>query len=800
MSEMILLIDQRVRILSKNIVIILFLLPIHSYGQANSAQTMAVLDSLQTISRNFTKDHPIEKVYIHFDKPFYILGEDCWYKAYVVNDADFSPTNISNVLYVDWIDPNDKIISHQRLRIDNGEAVGDFAMDTTFSEGIFKVRAYTNWMRNFDRQLFFYKEISVFNPRSSSSEGLLDTIQQRIDLQLFPEGGTLITGVQTNIAFRAIDVRGIGISVKGAIVDENDNQVITFQSSHKGMGAFPFTAQPQKAYRAVLQNGESYPMPAAKERGLVLTASNRDERNIRVKIQASKDHLNMPVFLIGHSRGSVSYAAYAIVKSESTYISIPKHNLPAGVINLTLFDHAAVPRCERMLFIRKERKAVINMTSNKRRFLPRDSISLRIEVRDNEGKPMPASMSISVTDADFFNADQYEQNIYTTLLLQSNIRGRVENPGWYFEPSNSDRFYFLDLVMLTHGWSRYYWDDIMSKSSDTPMFFPEAGITLKGQIIDKNKPVPNTPFALSGPQSENNFFNIYESDSLGRFVIPGLDFYDSIMFEWRIMSGKKGKAGHAKVQLDTAIDIPPIITFGSQNRLQISKDKLLEDVVGRFLKTGVWNLDNTRVLEEVVVTGRRDEIKVVGADAIAVKPSSEDLKGLTSQFINRYALGLSGARLVSRPDGTDFWTTQNGWPISISINGFVQENTGLGANPFGVLNSIPIEAVEQIIISRGTIAILTKETATGGGDVTIRRLIKGFDSFREFYHPKYGPSDFQATVPDNRITLYWNPRVRTDDDGIATITFYNTDVTDKLSIVVEGIAGGILVSSIDILD
>ena len=770
---------------------------------------LTILDSLTLKAEHYSENHPTEKVYLHFDKPFYASGEDSWYKAYVVNGSDLNPINISSVLYVDWIDPSGKVINHKQLKIENGGAVGDFAIDTTLRAGTYTVRAYTNWMRNDDPELFYSKKIQVFDPRAA--QGTLSTNASRpspVDLQFFPEGGTLVAGVKTQIAFKAIQANGKGIDVHGKIVDEQNKLVTTFRSSHSGMGSFPFIGDTHKSFRAVLESGEVYPLPVPSESGLTLAASNMNSSKILMQIQSTNN--DSMVYLIGQSQGHICYAESIKMNGTLKDISILKDDLPEGILQLTLFNSKGIPQCERMLFIKKDNRIVVSINSDKKQYAPRDSIILSFKIDDLLGDSLDViPFSMTVTDADYISDDKNSENIYTRLLLQSDLKGNVANPGWYFETQTLEKTYALDLVMLTHGWSRYNWENILNPSPDSILFEPETGITLEGQILASNKPVPNAPFVVTIPHSENDFVNVYESDSLAKFKITGLDFYDSTLISWRVMNRKKGAIQNAKILLNASQSIPTVSQFDGQYPTTFeSKNDPNEKILAKYRKTGIWNFDNSRMLDEFVVEAKRIEIVTTGYNQVALKPGPADLKVTTSQFVNRYASGLPFVSLQPMPDGTDKWLSARVKTIIISINGNAEVAEGFNGNPYLTLNSIPIDQIEYVTVASHPpppatweyfITVKTKTSNSQEGLGTIKQLTRGYDLAREFYHPKYEASEISSIAYDNRTTLYWNPNLQIDKDGIATVKFYNSDSTQKFLIRAEGIANGTPVSTIEII-
>ena len=121
-----------------------------------------------------------------------------------------------------------------------------------------------------------------------------------------------------------------------------------------------------------------------------------------------------------------------------------------------------------------------------------------------------------------------------------------------------------------------------------------------------------------------------------------------------------------------------------------------------------------------------------------------------------------------------------------------------------MLNSVPIEDIGNVIIGGKLhtgyiIAIMTKKSGSQETTGTIRQMVKGFDTAREFYHPKYDASDSPTSLADNRVTLYWNANLQTDKNGKATMKLFNSDSAQKFLITVEGTANGKTISTSQIV-
>ena len=193
------------------------------------SQTPSAYDSLKVI----------EKVYLHVDRDSYYAGDNIWFKAYLIDASDCLLTDHSSNLHVELISPFSKTISNRIIRLEGGLGNGDFRLSDDIKSGRYKIRAYTNYMRNYGDQLFFNKEILVIN--SSDSSRISDKVkyvENKIQVGLFPEGGSLVDNVSSMVAFKAVNYLGKGCDVSGKIFSSAGELVTTFKSKHLGMGTF----------------------------------------------------------------------------------------------------------------------------------------------------------------------------------------------------------------------------------------------------------------------------------------------------------------------------------------------------------------------------------------------------------------------------------------------------------------------------------------------------------------------------------------------------------------------------------
>src|SRR5204863_236018 len=125
-------------------------------------------------------------------------------------------------------------------------------------------------------------------------------VLNKIDLQFMPEGGTMVNGITSYVAFKTLNENGKAADVKGYITDNKGNTITTFESYHFGMGKFLFTPQMGQSYKATITAPanikQQFDMPDASNNGVVMQISKANKKitvlllsatDMEVKLQAS---------------------------------------------------------------------------------------------------------------------------------------------------------------------------------------------------------------------------------------------------------------------------------------------------------------------------------------------------------------------------------------------------------------------------------------------------------------------------------------------------------------------------------
>ena len=473
----------------------------------------------------YNAELPQEKAYLHLDKPYYTVGETIWFKAYLTEAASLMPDTVSIPLYVELIDnQRGKLVDKKILKLDAGSAYADFTLSDTLQAGYYRLRAYTNWMLNFDENLLFTKDFKVFKSGKEDVPTKLNA--QQIDFRFFPEGGNLVEGIESRVAYKAVDALGNGLDVTGMILTEKGDTVINFESEHLGMGVLTFKPEVGEKYVAKIKYRNIFEkeiaLPQAQKEGFVMgVESVFDRENVRLYVGNNIPNLEGQITVIGQSRGIVCYAAKTVSTKKTLLIKIPKTKFPQGVTQFTVFDEKGLPRCERLVFFNKDKPLNISVLPNKKTYSPREKVTINIDAKDNDGKPITGDFSVAVTDANQVLDTPNGENIATYLQLSADVKGKIEQPAYYFSEENKEANRHLDILMMTQGWRRFKWNDVMNAELPKPTFGFERSLQLTGEISRQNgkpfeKPVSLT-FILSLKDS-TRLFGMGEASKVNVFV------------------------------------------------------------------------------------------------------------------------------------------------------------------------------------------------------------------------------------------------------------------------------------------
>jgi len=751
------------------------------------AQDIVGLEKLEGNLEEYRFEMPQEKVYLHFDKPYYYSGDDIWFQVYLVAGPAHQPSPISKVVYIELIHKSGNLLKRIKLPITDGVAKGDFNIPQYFESGTYTIRAYTNWMRNFEEDYFFKKNLVII--RTYDGEAPIVEDNSALDIGFYPEGGDLVAGLQSKVAFKLFGSPATTQNIIVSIYNSQDQEVGTATTNSDGIGTIDLTPDDESYYARVNNTSKRFSLPIAKQQGYNLTVDNlSDPDNILIKAGASfKDKKRRRGFVVAQSRGVILYSSDISFVGKTTSTKIPRSELWTGVVQLTLFDQSWRPQAERLVFHDANEELNVKISTNKQEYKTRDSTVVSIKITDQTGKPVQGSFSMSVLDSAQVNASLSREHILSNLLLTSEINGYIHNPARFFEgKQNQKQRAALDLLMMANGWRRFIWKDIQEKDYEH-LFEAEQGITVKGELFtSKNgKLISKGKVSHIGSFGEQPSLAQADTEEAGDFTLKPLHFYED---EENFLEGrsKKGRKGFTVIDStwQTYPSIAPLALLYNEldtlyiiDQIQKSKERL-------FLKGLYYGDENVRDLGEFVVDGSQWS-----------KTSKEqETYDLDDQLVRSQYVGILQMIKNELP-----LLAVYGWAHDIVITyederiyGYTIDRQRYSDTTFSRLKSFPAWMVKSVsgpgivVYTRSDEELMNFFRAVGDKRVSV--LPGGYYQAREYFSPRYFPAKPEHDVPDKRVLIHWQPLIKTDKNGEAKVTFFNADLETTVNIYLEGLS------------
>lgn len=885
-----------------NFFIALILLSATAHLSASAQQDSVVLDNIISKTKKLSDEHPVEKVYVHFDKPYYSVADTIWFKAYVTMEQNI-PSQLSKIVYVDVVNAKDSLVQTIKLPTVNAVATGNIPLTPgTYKQGNYYIRAYTVWMLNSSDKFFFSKTIpigeaidkqlithfSYKNTQSDKSQSIEAMVQFKNpdkvaqanktvnwkvisnydvvskgkgttdqngilkikieprknelitngelitelnltdkdivtnsfslrpvatthDIQFFPEGGEMVSGLAMRVSFKAVTAKGLGIDLKGTVTDNQGNTLSNFSSSHLGMGSFYLNVETDKSYKANITfkdgTSKSFDLPKALPSGIISQITNTDPAAFNLKILANDTYFQQnkgkTFFIVATQGGIIYYAAKTRLATQVNSAKIPKDKFPAGIVQVTLFSESGEPINERLAFNYPINES-LSLKSDLPSYKPRQKVKLTVTPK-NANQPLEGNYSISVTDETKVPVDEdTETTILSSLLLTSDLQGYIEKSNYYFTKTDEKKLADLDLLMLTQGYRRFAYKDILANKFPPVTYLPEQDMRITGTLRDRTgMPVRKGALRLTVPGT--NISSEAITSPSGLFAFPNLSIPDSS--EVLINAKYSTNGSNLMIMLDGS----PLPEVG-KNPYPAEEVSNIDSTLSAYLSNSKRQYNYLRTLKEVKIEGAKikkpshaDHSALAGLSSI----TGTVIDGERLKDCNSVALCLQTMAMGLTFFENNFYVTrdyQQGSrvPVAIFINGMALDYMAL-------LNVLPseVESVEvftkdelgtvnRMYNTNGVLVVNTKKIKKSTMSIAdLKKMLpqqnmlkfnpKGFSKQREFYMPKYINPANTYNFNDLRTTIYWNPKVITSGTAPLSLEYFNADGKGTYRAVIEGV-------------
>lgn len=743
------------------------------------------------------QNQPIEKVYLHLDRESYVAGETIWFKAYL--SSDYLPDTISTNLYVELVNPELSVISKSTSPVLIAVSNGQLELPDSLRTGTYTIRAFTPYMFKQSPDFIFKKSIVIYG-RKQAENTAAET--NGIRLEFFPEGGNLLLGKNNTVAFKATGQNGLPVKVNGSIKNSKGEEVTTFTEYHDGMGLFELSPVAGEKYVATI-GAEKFPLPDPVAKGIAITILPHPQGNFFEIHQNPADADFTAGYMIGQMQHQVVFRQEFKKPAEQLQGVINTQHLRSGILQITVFNNKGMPLAERLCFVNnKEYQQPAELIEDTVNVSPRMKNKFRISLKDT----VQGNLSVSIVDAEYEPA-QRNENIFTSLLLTSDIKGYVHNPAYYFSSVDDSVTTAADLLMMTNGWRRFSWKELPHQS--TLQIKTPAYITLDGRatLRSTNRPFSDKALLLmiTGINiKKSRSTQMLQTDKDGNFKIDSMLFFDKNRLLFSDVRGKKsqyiditmnGDSLNKAYLLPGFAGLPNRLAAASQPRWQMDYDAILKanGVMLEGVTVKVQKKSPAQLVDERYTTG------MFSGDAVKSIDLVNSDEALTYQNIFDYLQNrVNGLQVVS--DGAEYTIIYRQGP-SISSMGNIPMTIFLDEieTDASVISTIPANQVALVKVYSsfvgswgnapgGVLSIYTKKGEDYGKSGSYANMVvyNGYTVSKQFYAPDYSVNK-ETDKADNRITLDWRPSIFVNSiNPKIPLSFYNNDRTKKFKVVVEG--------------
>ena len=733
-----------------------------------------------------------EIAYVHINKSTFIKNETLGFSAYILDKAKKESLKITKNLYCVITDKNDNVIKSKLVKVNNSLSHNTFEIDSLFSTGIYKFKAYTNWMLNFNERNYYEQSFYVIDQEIKKPLN-----EKNYTIQALPESGHLVLNLKNNVGIVVKDQEGFGLAnANGKIVNDENKTIAEFTLNQFGIAKAPLIPLNNRKYSIIVNYNDKEiksEIENIENTGIAFSIYTlRNKLGIDFKINnATKEIIKNKKFILAiHNGNELKTSTFQF--NEKTEISkiINEKDLFTGINIFTVFDiEKNRPILERMYFnsvgINKAKSTTVQTN------IENDSILVKLQVNNTIDLTKIQNVSISVLPSKT-KSYAFNSNILSQTYLEPYVKGFIQDASYYFDNDNAKTKYDLDNLLITQGWSSYDWGDIFKEITYSNKF--EEGINILANINKKS----NKSF-LVYPLKNNKTQVFTLTDSEKSFKHTNLFPEDNELYRVSIVK-KNDDTEKPNLYLNYFPAQIPDLTIKSYS-IPFTKSLVpqeVDDFQLNFTKSSDTEVLNGIEIKSEVQLTRQEKIRNRSYGSVDFFDDKKTRGGLTlaiflsSRGFN--ATDFTGSLVITNPNPNSF---NNNVPLVILDD--------VQLSDFSFLNNFPMNTVDYIEINKSGIGYGLR----GGGGVIkivtdpIKRLNQSvnftksdvatyefpltFNSPKKYYTPIY--ENYTSRFFKEYGTLDWFPNLKIDENGFVTFKILNT-YTPDINIYIEGIVNG----------
>ena len=639
----------------------------------------------------------------------------------------------------------------------------------------------------------------------------LPSFSDDFSVQFFPEGGNLIAGIPQSVAFKAIGVDGKAIEVEGVVCDSKQDTLCDLRSLHKGMGLVLLTAEPEEQYTATITSEKgltrTFNLPKALSSGCTVQVK-RSAELLLMKVSTTPDYPVSRLAAVIQSRGIIE----AVIEDLSRLKRISTTRMKSGISLISIVDKESRQIvAERLVFIDNNEFATADISANKTSFSPREQLKLNFRIRNSRGLPASGRFAVSVTDTEAVELDPTRENIFSYLLLSSDLRGTIEKPAEYFNKEDENRREFLDLVMLTNGWRRYDVSKILTGSYPKVQYEIEKTQYVKGRVTGLFGKAKESSIAIF--QKGGEMLGHFPLSPSARFKISGIDMPDTSYYFIQALN-RKGSSRSVVIHIDPetfpSTNIPLPRPHFQAYKPAVTEAMLMDAKEKYYTEGGMRVID----IDAVVVTAKRESTYSYSSIVDGFNSLTDELSHYASVydalqrfrelevFGNEVRVRKNSPTRIQMADegeeeelstGEELFDEEDRTP-NVLINGSPADISELDTYAMEDITKLAYLDAQEAIglsgLSPNGLIIMEVRANSRRINTTNQSIaeifIGGYSKPVEFYAPRYDTPE-TSRKKDLRTTIAWEPDLRSDATGTASLSFWTADRPNDYQVVLEGI-------------
>ncbi|MCD9855954.1 hypothetical protein LUD75_14605 [Epilithonimonas sp. JDS] len=749
---------------------------------------------------NLEENYSQEKVYILFDKEQYVAGDQMRFQSFIFDG--YSLSSISKTLYVEFYDQSKNLIDKKTILINDGKASGIFEINKTLNEDVYFVRAYTNWMANFDSEWNFIKSIPIYNPASKKKLVLSQTAKWSIDT--FTEGGTFVDQISTKVAVRLYSPGKSTKNWSGYLIDSDfpDEKIESFKSLDDNIAIFQMTPQVGKTYKVVVEddegNSQISKLPTVMDRGVNLKIT-AVKSGLEYTINAVNLEKNLQNFsIVGTINNQLAYKAKITSTNSQVSSVIPLKEIDQkGILQISIFNATDNLVAQRLCFLNHSK---LNENTNIIENSNFNNEPRTLNIFDIKENSSVSNYTVLIKDVSDSNSSSQE-DIVSSLFLTEDFKNPIKNPAQYF--SKNANQVALDALLISEKWKRFDWSKVLNGQKPIIKYnlIDNEYISYNAKLALNSRPLPDTTVNLVFKSDDGEpVLSQLTTDKDGDILITNLNFEDSYFVNYFLNSNDKQQA-NLTLKLKSLIE-SNITKFNFPQTGYDLKEADENYQIPSNLEKAFINAENEEKIkhEETLI----EEVKIVKKKSDAIKKLNDELtSGMFSSmnatifdFVNdnQDAFGSLNVLqwLQGRVAGLSIMMVGPGnyMPVIRGVEaGIYLDEISVSAD---MIRSISISSIAMVKVIKGSrlvgnsILIYTrsanmKTPISKSSNINNKVEIKAYDKVANFRTIDYSQAKYTGNVRDWREVLYWNPNFSN-----TKINFFNNDIATYREITIIG--------------